>query len=43
MYLAHRVLQAYSTAELVNLTKSPADVSILAGDLNTGPGDLSYR
>ncbi|XP_063823205.1 putative neutral sphingomyelinase [Ostrinia nubilalis] len=43
MYLAHRVLQAYSTAELVNLTKSPADVSILAGDLNTGPDDLSYR
>ncbi|CAG9792137.1 unnamed protein product [Diatraea saccharalis] len=43
IYLAHRVLQAYSTAELVNLTKYPADVSILAGDLNTGPGDLSYR
>ncbi|KAM3968047.1 neutral sphingomyelinase [Aphomia sociella] len=43
MYLAHRVLQAYSTAEFVNLTTSPADVSILAGDLNTAPGDLSYR
>ncbi|XP_059061918.1 putative neutral sphingomyelinase [Achroia grisella] len=43
MYLAHRVLQAYSTAEFVNLTTSPADISILAGDLNTGPGDLSYR
>ncbi|XP_026765111.2 putative neutral sphingomyelinase [Galleria mellonella] len=43
MYLAHRVLQAYSTAEFVNLTTSPADVSILAGDLNTAPGDLSFR
>ncbi|XP_032512196.1 putative neutral sphingomyelinase [Danaus plexippus] len=43
IYLAHRVLQAYSTAELVNLTSSPADVSILAGDLNAAPGDLSFR
>ncbi|XP_068627781.1 putative neutral sphingomyelinase [Battus philenor] len=43
MYLAHRVLQAYSTAEFVNLTTSPADVSILAGDLNTAPGDLSFK
>ncbi|XP_046978892.1 putative neutral sphingomyelinase [Vanessa cardui] len=43
MYLAHRVLQAYSTAEFVSLTTSPADVSILAGDLNTAPGDLSFR
>ncbi|XP_013185710.2 putative neutral sphingomyelinase [Amyelois transitella] len=43
MYLAHRVLQAYSTAEFVKLTTYPADVSILAGDLNTGPGDLSFR
>ncbi|KPJ00955.1 Putative neutral sphingomyelinase [Papilio xuthus] len=43
MYLAHRVLQAYFTAEFVNLTTSPADVSILAGDLNTAPGDLSFR
>ncbi|XP_053599565.1 putative neutral sphingomyelinase [Plodia interpunctella] len=43
IYLAHRVLQAYSTAEFVKLTTYPADVSILAGDLNTGPGDLSFR
>lgn len=42
IYLAHRVLQAYSTAEFIYLTTSPADVSILAGDLNTAPGDLSY-
>lgn len=43
IYLAHRVLQAYSTAELVNLTASPADVSILAGDLNAAPGDISFK
>ncbi|XP_023938168.2 putative neutral sphingomyelinase [Bicyclus anynana] len=43
IYLAHRVLQAYSTAEFVNLTTPPADVSILAGDLNTAPGDISFR
>ncbi|XP_049888179.1 putative neutral sphingomyelinase [Pectinophora gossypiella] len=43
IYLAHRVLQAYSTAEFVKLTSSCADVCILAGDLNAGPGDLSFR
>lgn len=43
MYLAHRVLQAFSTAKFVNLTACSADVSILAGDLNTAPGDLSFR
>ncbi|XP_073966566.1 neutral sphingomyelinase [Choristoneura fumiferana] len=42
IYLAHRVLQAHSAAEFVKLTSASADVSILAGDLNTGPGDLSY-
>ncbi|XP_075972225.1 neutral sphingomyelinase [Anticarsia gemmatalis] len=43
IYLAHRVLQAYSTAEFVNLTACPADLSILAGDLNAAPGDLSFK
>ncbi|XP_072941862.1 putative neutral sphingomyelinase [Epargyreus clarus] len=43
IYLAHRVLQAHSTAEFINLTTAPADVSILAGDLNTAPGDLSFK
>ncbi|XP_026747376.1 putative neutral sphingomyelinase [Trichoplusia ni] len=43
IYLAHRVLQAHSTAELVNLTTAPADISILAGDLNATPGDISYK
>ncbi|KAJ0179484.1 hypothetical protein K1T71_005196 [Dendrolimus kikuchii] len=43
IYLAHRVLQGYSTAEFIYLTTPPADVSILAGDLNAGPGDLSFK
>ncbi|XP_045520388.1 putative neutral sphingomyelinase isoform X2 [Pieris brassicae] len=43
IYLAHRVLQAHSTAEFVNLTSSPADISFLAGDFNTAPGEISFR
>ncbi|KAI5645139.1 endonuclease/Exonuclease/phosphatase family domain-containing protein [Phthorimaea operculella] len=43
IYLAHRMLQAYSTAELVKLTSASADVCVLAGDLNTGPGELSFK
>ncbi|KAJ2950460.1 hypothetical protein O0L34_g8703 [Tuta absoluta] len=43
IYLAHRMLQAYSTAELVKLTSASADVCVLAGDMNTGPGELSYK
>ncbi|KOB72550.1 Sphingomyelin phosphodiesterase 2 [Operophtera brumata] len=38
-----KLLNAHSTAEFVHLTTAPADISILAGDLNTGPGDLSYN
>ncbi|XP_047023751.1 putative neutral sphingomyelinase [Helicoverpa zea] len=43
IYLAHRVLQSYTTAGFVNLTTAPADISILAGDLNAAPGDLSFK
>ncbi|KAJ8725166.1 hypothetical protein PYW07_016124 [Mythimna separata] len=43
IYLAHRVLQAHSTAEFINLTTAAADISILAGDLNAAPGDLSFK
>ncbi|XP_030767188.1 putative neutral sphingomyelinase [Sitophilus oryzae] len=42
-YQAHRVLQAYDTAQFILLTSSSADLVVLAGDLNTEPGDLSYR
>ncbi|CAF4854700.1 unnamed protein product [Pieris macdunnoughi] len=43
IYLAHRVLQAHLAAEFVNLTSSPADVSFLAGDFNTAPGEIAFR
>lgn len=42
-YQAHRVLQAFDTAQFIQLTSGGADLVILAGDLNTEPGDLAYR
>jgi len=42
-YLAHRVTQAYDTAQFISLTSRRADVTIVGGDLNTEPGDLAYR
>ncbi|KAJ8926431.1 hypothetical protein NQ314_021219 [Rhamnusium bicolor] len=42
-YQAHRVLQAYDTAQFIMLTSGGADLVVLAGDLNTEPGDLAYR
>uniref|UniRef100_A0AAR5PU77 sphingomyelin phosphodiesterase n=1 Tax=Dendroctonus ponderosae TaxID=77166 RepID=A0AAR5PU77_DENPD len=42
-YQAHRVLQTYDTAQFILLTSGSADLIVLAGDLNTEPGDLAYR
>lgn len=42
-YLAHRVLQAYDTAQFIQLTSGAADLVVLAGDLNSEPEDLAYR
>jgi len=42
-YMAHRVLQAFDTAQFVKMTSGGADAVILAGDLNTEPQDLAYR
>lgn len=42
-YMAHRVLQAFDTAQFVRMTSGGADAIILAGDLNTEPQDLAYR
>ncbi|CAL8085745.1 unnamed protein product [Orchesella dallaii] len=42
-YLAHRVNQAFDTAQFISLTSKHADLVIVAGDLNTEPGDLAYR
>lgn len=42
-YMAHRVLQAFDMSQFISMTSTNADVVILGGDLNTEPGDLSYR
>ncbi|XP_020293777.1 putative neutral sphingomyelinase isoform X2 [Pseudomyrmex gracilis] len=42
-YIAHRVLQAFDTAQFVRMTSGGTDAVILVGDLNTEPGDLAYR
>lgn len=42
-YEAHRILQAYDTAQFILLTSQGVDLVVLAGDLNTLPGDLAYK
>lgn len=42
-YKAHRVVQAFDTAQFLENTRGSAAIQILAGDLNTEPGDLAYR
>ncbi|XP_044255447.1 putative neutral sphingomyelinase [Tribolium madens] len=42
-YQAHRVLQSFDTAQFIQMTSGDADLVVLAGDLNTEPGDLAYR
>lgn len=42
-YLAHRVIQAFDTAQFIKMTSKNADIVILGGDLNTEPGDLAYK
>lgn len=42
-YMAHRVLQAFDTAQFIKMTMGGADAAILGGDLNTEPEDLAYR
>jgi hypothetical protein len=41
--MAHRVLQAFDMSQFICMTSANADIVILGGDLNTEPGDLSYR
>jgi sphingomyelin phosphodiesterase 2 len=41
--MAHRVLQAFDMSQFISMTSANADIVILGGDLNTEPGDLSYR
>ncbi|XP_071645128.1 putative neutral sphingomyelinase [Temnothorax longispinosus] len=42
-YMAHRVLQAFDTAQFVRMTSGGADAIVLGGDLNTEPSDLAYK
>ncbi|XP_065083629.1 putative neutral sphingomyelinase [Ochlerotatus camptorhynchus] len=42
-YMAHRVIQAYDTAQFIESTRGSAVLQILAGDLNSEPGDLAFR
>ncbi|KAK9881597.1 hypothetical protein WA026_016466 [Henosepilachna vigintioctopunctata] len=42
-YMAHRVIQAFDTAQFIHFTSGGVDLVVLAGDLNTEPGDLAYR
>nr|CAG4640624.1 EOG090X00X3 [Eulimnadia texana] len=42
-YQAHRVAQAFETAQMLRYSRHRADLSIFAGDFNTEPGDLPYR
>lgn len=42
-YKAHRVIQAFDTAQFIESTRGDAVLQVLAGDLNTEPGDLAHR
>ncbi|XP_059490809.1 putative neutral sphingomyelinase [Neocloeon triangulifer] len=42
-YLAHRVVQAFDTAQFIKLSSSPHEISVVAGDLNTEPYDNAFH
>lgn len=42
-YVTHRIIQAFDTAQFLENTRGDCSMQILAGDLNTEPGDLAYR
>lgn len=42
-YNAHRVVQAFDTAQFVRSTRCDSCIQVFAADLNTQPGDLAYR
>ena len=43
IYLGHRVIHAFESAQWIKLTSSAADLTIYAGDFNTEPLSLPYR
>jgi sphingomyelin phosphodiesterase 2 len=42
-YLAHRVVQAFDTAQFIKLSSYPGEISLVAGDLNTEPNDNAFH
>lgn len=42
-YKSHRIIQAFDTAQFIETTRGDSILQILAGDLNTEPGDLAYK
>lgn len=42
-YKAHRVIQAFDTAQFIAATRDGAAVQVLAGDLNSNPDDIAYK
>ncbi|CAG0921633.1 unnamed protein product [Notodromas monacha] len=42
-YEAHRVVQAFESAEMIRLTSMGADLVIFGGDFNTEPDELVYK
>ena len=43
IYLGHRVIHAFESAQWIKLASSSADLTIYAGDFNTEPFSLPYR
>lgn len=37
------MIQAFDTAQFIEATQGDAVLQVLAGDLNTEPGDIAYR
>lgn len=42
-YLAHRLIQAFDTAQFIRVTAASADLCVLAGDLNVETEDLCFQ
>lgn len=42
-YKAHRLIQAFDTAQFIKTTQGDSVLQVLAGDLNIEPFDLAYR
>ncbi|KAJ6646463.1 putative neutral sphingomyelinase [Pseudolycoriella hygida] len=42
-YKAHRIIQSFDTAQFIESTRGDSILQVLAGDLNTEPGDLAHR